>query len=103
MRCYWLGSVLFWLAMPVGWTEANGVCGESRAPVKEPHRPRLREFGIPVGVLPTGPMNSLTDVSGVEVGHRTRFEGDSIRTGVTVVKPAAGNAFLRKLPATTNV
>ncbi len=35
----------------------------------------------------TGPLNAITDVAGVEVGHRTLIEGDSVRTGVTAVWP----------------
>jgi len=35
----------------------------------------------------TGPFNAITDVPGVEVGHRTLIAGDSVRTGVTAVWP----------------
>ena len=42
-------------------------------------RPRLREIGISIGVLPPGQLNAITDVAGVAVGHRTIIEGDSIR------------------------
>ncbi|HIE99124.1 MAG: P1 family peptidase [Fuerstiella sp.] len=66
-------------------------------------RPRLRDLGISIGILPTGPTNSLTDVDGIQVGHRTIVEGDSVRTGVTVVKPHAGNIFLQKVPAAIHV
>ena len=66
-------------------------------------RPRLRDLGVVVGVLPTGPANSLTDVAGVQVGHRTIVRGDSVRTGVTVVKPHTGNLFLNKSPAAVHV
>ena len=34
-------------------------------------RARLRDFGINIGTLPTGPLNAITDVAGVEVGHST--------------------------------
>ena len=34
-----------------------------------------------------GPRNAITDVTGVEVGHRTIIEGDNVRTGVTAVWP----------------
>ncbi|MEO2016766.1 MAG: P1 family peptidase [Fuerstiella sp.] len=66
-------------------------------------RPRLRDMGISIGILPTGPTNSLTDVAGIQVGHRTIVEGDSVRTGVTVVKPHNGNVFLHKVPAAIHV
>jgi D-aminopeptidase len=48
---------------------------------------RARELGIVVGSMPTGPVNAITDVSGVRVGHTTIVEGHSIRTGVTAVVP----------------
>ncbi|SCL64591.1 D-aminopeptidase [Micromonospora citrea] len=48
---------------------------------------RARELGIVVGTLPTGPVNAVTDVPGVRVGHTTLVEGDSIRTGVTAIVP----------------
>lgn len=51
------------------------------------------------GVLPTGPLNAITDVAGVRVGHVTVWEGDDVRTGVTAVLPHAGNLFQEKVPA----
>ena len=39
-------------------------------------RERLRDLGVVIGELPTGPANSLTDVAGVRVGHKTLIEGD---------------------------
>lgn len=65
--------------------------------------PRLRDLGISIGILPTGPMNSLTDVDGIQVGHCTIVEGDSVRTGVTAVKPHGDNVFLQKVPAAIHV
>lgn len=66
-------------------------------------RPRLRDLGLSIGVLPTGKLNSITDVAGVSVGHRTIVQGDSIRTGVTAIHPHAGNVFLEKVPAAVHV
>jgi D-aminopeptidase len=60
---------------------------------------RARELGIVFGVLPTGPLNALTDVPGVRVGHVTIVEGQDIRTGVTAVLPHSGNLFQEKVPA----
>lgn len=60
---------------------------------------RPREQGIVIGVLPTGKYNSIVDVQGVAVGHTTLVEADSVRTGVTVILPHAGNLFQRKVPA----
>src|SRR5512146_1664833 len=61
-------------------------------------RPRARDLGVIVGVLPPGPLNAITDVPGVQVGHTTIVRGDDIRTGVTAVLPHAGNLFREKVP-----
>ncbi len=66
-------------------------------------RPRAREFGLVVGVLPTGPLNSITDVPGVKVGQVTLIEGKDVRTGVTAVVPHGGNIFQDKVPAGISV
>ena len=63
-----------------------------------PTRPRARELGITVGVLPTGQLNAITDVNGVLVGQTTLIRGDNIRTGVTAVLPHNGNLFREKVP-----
>ena len=55
---------------------------------------RARELGLPIGGS-AGPLDAITDVAGVEVGHTTLNSGNSalvvgkgpIRTGVTVVHP----------------
>jgi D-aminopeptidase len=61
-------------------------------------RPRLREFGIKTGIFSPGPLNAITDVAGVKVGHVTLIEGDSIRTGVTAILPHEGNIYQQKVP-----
>jgi D-aminopeptidase len=50
---------------------------------------RLRDLGISIGRLPTGPVNAITDVSGVLVGHATVIADSPVaaRTGVTMVIP----------------
>lgn len=60
---------------------------------------RARELGLSIGILPPGKTNSIVDVAGVKVGHKTVIEGDSIRTGVTVILPHSGNLFTEKVPA----
>ncbi|WP_299677074.1 P1 family peptidase [uncultured Tenacibaculum sp.] len=60
---------------------------------------RIRDYGIEIGVLKPGRLNSITDVKGVKVGHTTLIEGDSIRTGVTAILPHSGNIFQLKVPA----
>ena len=62
-------------------------------------RPRVREVGITVGILPTGSLNSITDVAGVAVGHVTIVRGENVRTGVTAIVPHRGNLFQEKVPA----
>jgi D-aminopeptidase len=62
-------------------------------------RPRVRDLGVDPGVLEPGPLNAITDVEGVRVGHRTLIEGAGIRTGVTAVVPHDGNVFQTKVPA----
>lgn len=61
-------------------------------------RPRASDLGLKVGVLPTGPLNAITDVAGVEVGHTTIIHGDDLRTGVTCVVPHPGNLYREKVP-----
>ena len=62
-------------------------------------RPRARDIGINVGTLPPGPLNAITDVDGVRVGHVTIARGDSINTGITAILPHGGNLFREKVPA----
>jgi D-aminopeptidase len=62
-------------------------------------RPRARDLGIIVGVLPPGNLNAITDVAGVQVGHTTVIRGDNVRTGVTAIVPHDGNLFQEKVPA----
>jgi len=70
----------------------------SVSPAEQP-RPRARDLGVVVGILPNGPLNAITDVAGVQVGHATLIAGEDIRTGVTVVLPHSGNTFRDKVPA----
>lgn len=62
-------------------------------------RPRAREAGVETGILAPGPLNAITDVAGVRIGHRTLVEGDRIRTGVTAILPHPGNLYQDKVPA----
>jgi D-aminopeptidase len=52
-------------------------------------RARLRDLGITVGTLPTGPFNAITDVAGVRVGYATLIRDTPavVRTGVTAIWP----------------
>jgi D-aminopeptidase len=60
-------------------------------------RPRAREIGIAPGVFAPGPLDAITDVAGVRVGHATLIQGESVRTGVTAVLPHPGNLFQEKV------
>ena len=59
---------------------------------------RARDLGVEVGLGRPGPLNAITDVAGVRVGHATLIAGDGplhvgkgpVRTGVTVVSPHEG-------------
>jgi D-aminopeptidase len=62
---------------------------------------RARDLGIRIGLLEPGPLNAISDVAGVRVGHTTLISGDGdlavgvgpVRTGVTVVAPHEGDPF----------
>ncbi len=62
-------------------------------------RKRVRELGVAPGRFPPGPLNAITDIDGVAVGHVTLVEGDTIRTGATAILPHRGNIFREKVPA----
>ncbi len=79
MKTFWLVFVTLWLT------------------AAEP-RPRAREAGIVTGILEPGPLNAITDVGGVKVGHATLVRGERVRTGVTAILPHGGNLFAQKVP-----
>ena len=58
---------------------------------------RARELGIKTELLQPGPLNGITDVMGVRVGHVTLIEGKTVRTGVTAVLPHDGDLFHEKV------
>ncbi len=66
--------------------------------LKKGKRQGVRDLGVFIGDFPTGKYNCITDVSKVKVGHSTIQEGDSLRTGVTVIMPN-DNIFNKKLVA----
>jgi D-aminopeptidase len=61
-------------------------------------RPRASDLGLKVGILPPGPLDAITDVAGVAVGHTTIIRGDDVRTGVTAIVPHPGNLYREKVP-----
>ena len=62
-------------------------------------RPRARDIGVDVGIFAPGRLNAITDVEGVLVGQVTLIRGDRVRTGVTAIRPHAGNVFFDRVPA----
>lgn len=63
---------------------------------------RSRDLGIRIGTLSPGPLDAITDVAGVRVGHCTLISGDAgplvvgdgpVRTGVSVIVPHDGDVF----------
>jgi D-aminopeptidase len=83
------------VAVAVFWLLASSVCAQSAS---SNTRPRASDLGLKVGVLPAGPLNAITDVAGVEVGHTTIITGDNVRTGVTAILPHSGNLYRDKVP-----
>lgn len=55
--------------------------------------PRARDLGLTIGRFPSGPLNAITDVGQVAVGHVTLIEGERTRTGATAIVPHPGNIF----------
>jgi D-aminopeptidase len=84
-----LGLLLFFAATHMAQTRDG----------QRQQRPRARDIGLAVGVLPVGRHNAITDVAGVRVGHATLIKGADVRTGVTAVLPHGGNLFQEKVPA----
>ena len=81
-------------------------CLSTAAAESEQSRQRIRDLGIAIGNYPTGPLNTITDVAGVKVGHTTLISGEGklipgqgpVRTGVTVVIPR-DDVWHKKVPA----
>lgn len=82
-----------------------GCVSVQAAETSEP-RQRIRDLGITIGQYPTGPLNTITDVAGVKVGHTTLISGEGplkpgtgpVRTGVTVIVPR-DDVWRKKVPA----
>jgi D-aminopeptidase len=67
-------------------------------------KPRLRDLGVVIGTMPTGPLNAITDVPGVRVGHSTIIDTPrGINTGVTAIHPHEGSVFREMVPAAITV
>lgn len=81
------------IAWVIGLSMIPVVTAEAQA------RPRARDIGLVVGILPAGPRNAITDVDGVRVGQVTLHEGSSVHTGVTAILPHGGNLYRERVPA----
>ncbi|MCQ2427236.1 MAG: P1 family peptidase [Clostridia bacterium] len=66
------------------------------------NKTRITDRGIKVGTLPAGPLDKISDVPGVTVGHST-VRDEYHKTGVTVIIPAPDNLFFNKLTAAVHV
>jgi D-aminopeptidase len=69
---------------------------------------RARDLGIRIGRGTPGPLNAITDVAGVRVGHRTVVRGedgapDAVRTGVTAVFPHEADPWTAPVYAGTHI
>ncbi|MDR4465560.1 MAG: P1 family peptidase [Nitrospira sp.] len=81
-------------------------CLSTASAEPEQGRKRLRDLGVMIGQYQPGPLNAITDVAGVKVGHRTLISGEGtlkpgegpVRTGVTVIIPR-DDVWHQKVPA----
>ena len=96
------------------YQSAHGGACESDGPVEKfpgSGRQRLRQLGLKIGTLDTGPENAITDVSGVKVGHVTVSHGEGkltpgngpARTGVTAIIPHEGDVWNDRVSAAVYV
>ena len=93
--------------MLLSWIAAllAGCLSVSAAESDQP-RQRIRDMGVVIGQYQPGPLNAITDVAGVRVGHTTLISGEGklvpgqgpVRTGVTVVIPR-DDVWHKKVPA----
>lgn len=96
-------SIALLLSLATVLLPSAGVTAEpamsSEKTTKAVAKPRARDLGIQPGVLSPGPLNAITDVTGVRVGHVTLKQGRDINTGVTAILPHGGNLYQEKVPA----
>jgi D-aminopeptidase len=91
MTYRWVSPIIMILAL----CSLLASCFQAQAGDEQDTRFRARDLGIVIGTYAPGPLNAITDVAGVKVGHTTLMLGDGplkpgvgpVRTGVTVVIP----------------
>ncbi len=93
MRTFWCPRIAASIALIL--LTATALAAAPQAPER---RGRARVFGIAPGVLAPGPLNAITDVAGVLVGHVTIVVPPTTNTGVTAILPHSGNVFRDKVP-----
>lgn len=81
------------------WLTAALIVALMAASAHADDRMRARALGVAPGILEPGPLNAITDVEGVRVGHLTLDRGRDIRTGATAILPHGGNLYRDKVPA----
>ena len=101
MPCPYISTMDAMRVMVIRWVSIFVIVAMSAFAQEE--RPRARDLGISPGVMSPGPLNAITDVAGVKVGHRTVIRGDSVRTGATAILPHDSNIFQQKVRAATFV
>ncbi len=88
----------------------RSICGHRRMGREDVmERGRARDLGVVIGTYPTGPLNAITDVEGVRVGHATVVRDPNpdgrgaVRTGVTAIFPHEGLPWRERVYAGTHV
>src|ERR1017187_2142824 len=74
---------------------------DDKPQTKSQSKPRARDLGVPFDGTP-GPLNAITDVAGVTVGHTTLISGEGklqigkgpVRTGVTAILPRGKDSMM---------
>ncbi|MGB1048401.1 MAG: P1 family peptidase [Rhodothermales bacterium] len=95
-----LTAAFFWFSgSPVMGQSSSSVRITVESSVDADDRPRARDMGIAPGILAPGPLNAITDVEGVRVGHVTMVRGDSVNTGATAILAHGGNLYQDRVPA----
>lgn len=89
--------VLLFAAAAAGVSLARG------KPAADSPRPRARDLGIKPGIYEPGPLNAITDVSGVAVGQVAIIERTDVRKGVTAILPHTGNLFREKVAGAVHI
>lgn len=103
---YRVSAFIVWaLSLPLSLTAASALSSDGTTGVETTNmetlieRPSARDLGITTGILSPGPLNAITDVDGVLVGHFTLSKGTAINTGATAILPHGDNLYRDRVPA----